>query len=218
MQFFIDSADPELIRKYWDLGLIDGVTTNPTLAVKVGRPFKELVHEIFAIVNGPISLEVLSTDYDGIMREAHALSVLNANVVVKIPLIPEGLKAVKALSQEGIKTNVTLVFQPAQAILAAKAGATYVSPFVGRLEDIGQESPTLLDEIVTIYHNYGFQTKVLAASIRDVRDVVSAALFGADVATIPPEVLEKMCKHPLTDKGLQQFLDDYKNSGFEPLV
>jgi transaldolase len=156
MKFFIDSADPEQIRKYWDLGIIDGVTTNPSLAVKVGRPFKDLVHEIFNIVDGPISLEVLSTDYEGIMREAHALALLHKNVVVKIPMIPEGIKAVKALSAEGIKTNVTLVFQPIQAILAAKAGATYVSPFLGRLEDIGQGSPELLEEIVEIFQNYGF--------------------------------------------------------------
>lgn len=218
MKYFIDSADPEQIKKYWDLGIIDGVTTNPSLAVKVGRPFKELVHEIFAIVDGPISLEVLSTDYEGIMREARALALLHKNVVVKIPMLPDGIKAVKALSAEGIKTNVTLVFQPAQAILAAKAGATYVSPFVGRLEDIGQESPDLLSEIVTIFQNYGFTTEVLAASIRDVRDVVVAGLIGADVATVPPQILEKMFKHPLTDSGLKTFLDDYQKSGFEPLV
>lgn len=218
MKFFIDSADPEQIRKYYEMGMIDGVTTNPSLAVKVGRPFKDLVHEILTIVDGPISLEVLSTDYDGIMREAHALALLHKNVVVKIPMLPEGIKAVKALSAEGIKTNVTLVFQPAQALLAAKAGATYVSPFVGRLEDIGQESTTLLQEIVAIYENYGFTTNVLAASIRDVRDVVSAALIGADVATIPPEILAKMAQHPLTDAGLAKFLNDYKNSGFEPIV
>lgn len=218
MKFFIDSADPEQIRKYYEMGMIDGVTTNPSLAVKVGRPFKDLVHEILTIVDGPISLEVLSTDYDGIMREAHALALLHKNVVVKIPMLPEGIKAVKALSAEGIKTNVTLVFQPAQALLAAKAGATYVSPFVGRLEDIGQESTTLLQEIVAIYANYGFTTNVLAASIRDVRDVVSAALIGADVATIPPEILAKMAQHPLTDAGLAKFLNDYKTSGFEPIV
>jgi transaldolase len=218
MQFFIDTADPAEIKKYWDMGLIDGVTTNPSLASKVGRPFKDLVKEIFSIVNGPISLEVLSTDYEGIMREAKSLSLLNANVVVKVPLIPEGLKAVKALSGEGIKTNVTLVFSTSQALLAAKAGATYVSPFLGRLDDIGQDSSMLLEEIVTIMANYDFPTKVLAASIRSSRQVALAALLGADVATIPPQILEKLAQHPLTDKGLEQFLKDYKEAGLEPLV
>jgi transaldolase len=200
------------------MGLIDGVTTNPSLASQVGRPFKELVTEIFSIVNGPISLEVLSTDFDGIMREAKSLSLLNANVVVKVPLIPEGLKAVKALSSEGIKTNVTLVFSTSQALLAAKAGATYVSPFLGRLDDIGQDSSLLLEEIVTVMANYDFPTKVLAASIRSSRQVALAALLGADVATIPPAILEKLAQHPLTDKGLEKFLKDYKEAGLEPLV
>jgi transaldolase len=218
MQLFIDSADPEQIRKYWDLGIIDGVTTNPSLAVKVGRPFKDLVQEIFTIVDGPISLEVLSTDYDGMMREAHALAILNKNVVVKVPMLPDGVKAVKALSREGIKTNMTLVFQPAQALLAAKAGATYVSPFLGRLEDIGEDSKEVLEQIVQIFSNYNFETKVLAASIRSTRDVAMAALIGANVATVPPEILEKLYKHPLTDKGIEQFLKDYQSSGFEPLV
>jgi len=218
MQFFIDTADPAEIKKYWDMGLIDGVTTNPSLASQVGRPFKELVTEIFSIVNGPISLEVLSTDFEGIMREAKSLSLLNANVVVKVPLIPEGLKAVKALSSEGIKTNVTLVFSTSQALLAAKAGATYVSPFLGRLDDIGQDSSLLLEEIVTVMANYDFPTKVLAASIRSSRQVALAALLGADVATIPPAILEKLAQHPLTDKGLEKFLKDYKEAGLEPLV
>ncbi|HOY46649.1 MAG TPA: fructose-6-phosphate aldolase [Candidatus Dojkabacteria bacterium] len=218
MQFFIDTADPAEIKKYWDMGLIDGVTTNPSLASQVGRPFKELVKEIFGIVNGPISLEVLSTDFEGIMREAKSLSLLNANVVVKVPLIPEGLKAVKALSSEGIKTNVTLVFSTSQALLAAKAGATYVSPFLGRLDDIGQDSSLLLEEIVTVMANYDFPTKVLAASIRSSRQVALAALLGADVATIPPAILEKLAQHPLTDKGLEKFLKDYKEAGLEPLV
>ena len=218
MQFFIDTADPAEIKKYWDMGLIDGVTTNPSLASKVGRPFKDLVKEIFTIVNGPISLEVLATDTENILREARSLALLNANVVVKVPLIPEGLKAVKILSSEGIKTNVTLVFSPAQALLAAKAGASYVSPFLGRLEDIGQDSLLLLEEIVTIMANYDLQTKVLAASIRSTRQVAEAALIGADVATIPPEILAKLSQHPLTDKGLEQFLADYKKSGMEPLV
>jgi len=218
MKFFIDCADPAEVKKYWELGMIDGVTTNPTLATKVGRPFKDLVREILAIVDGPVSLEVLSKDYDGIMREARALSLLHKNVVVKVPLIAEGLKAVKDLSKENIKTNVTLVFSPAQALLAGKAGATYVSPFLGRLDDIGQDSMQLLDEIVTIMANYDFPTQVLAASIRSTRQVTEAALIGADVATIPPEVLEKLYQHPLTDKGLERFLADWQKSGFEPLV
>ena len=218
MQFFIDTADPSEIKKYWDMGLIDGVTTNPSLASQVGRPFKDLVKEIFTIVNGPISLEVLATDFDGIMREAKSLSLLNTNVVVKVPLILEGLKAVKALSSEGIKTNVTLVFSTSQALLAAKAGATYVSPFLGRLDDIGQDSSMLLEEIVTVMANYDFPTKVLAASIRSSRQVALAALLGADVATIPPQILEKLAQHPLTDKGLERFLKDYKEAGLEPLV
>lgn len=218
MKFFIDSADPELIKKYLELGMVDGVTTNPTLASKVGRPFKDLAHEILALVDGPVSLEVLSTDYEGILREARALALLHKNVVVKIPMITEGLKAVKTLSAEGIKTNVTLIFSSAQALLAAKAGATYVSPFLGRLDDIGDESDDLLTEIVTIFQNYDIKTFVLAASIRSVSQVELAALIGADVATIPPEVMEKLSKHPLTDVGLAKFLEDYKNSGFEPLV
>ena len=218
MKFFVDSADPAEVKKYWDLGLIDGVTTNPTLATKVGRPFKDLVKEILAIVDGPVSLEVLSKDYDGIMREARALSLLHKNVVVKVPMLPDGIKAVKDLSKENIKTNVTLVFSPAQALLAGKAGASYVSPFLGRLDDIGQDSMLLLEEIVTIMANYDFPTQVLAASIRSTRQVAEAALIGADVATVPPEILEKLYQHPLTDKGLERFLADWQKSGFEPIV
>ena len=218
MKFFIDSADPEQIKKYWDAGIIDGVTTNPTLATKVGRPFKDLVLEILAIVDGPVSLEVLSTDCEGMLREGRGLSLLHKNVVVKIPMIPEGVKAAKILSSEGIKTNVTLVFSPAQALLAAKVGATYVSPFLGRLDDIGENSLAMLKEIVTIFDRYNFPTNVLAASIRSTRQVEEVAMAGADVATIPPEVLEKLFKHPLTDKGLEQFLADYQKSGMEPLV
>jgi transaldolase len=218
MKFFIDCADPVQIKKYWDAGIIDGVTTNPTLATKVGRPFKDLVLEILAIVDGPVSLEVLSTDHENIIKEARSLSLLHKNVIVKVPLIEEGIRAVKQLSGEGIKTNVTLCFSPAQAILAAKAGATYVSPFLGRLEDIGEESMMMLKEIVQIFDRYNFATNVLAASIRTVRQVEEAAMIGADVATIPPEVLEKLYKHPLTDKGLEQFLADYQKSGMEPLI
>jgi len=218
MKLFIDSADPEQIKKYWEAGIIDGVTTNPTLATKVGRPFKDLVLEILAIVDGPISLEVLSTDYEGILKEARSLSLLHKNVVVKVPIIPEGIKAVTQLSREGIKTNVTLVFSPAQALLAGKAGATYVSPFLGRLDDIGENSLNMLKEIVAIFDRYNFPTNVLAASIRSTRQVEEVAIAGADVATIPPEVLEKLYKHPLTDKGLEQFLADYQKSGMAPLI
>jgi len=218
MKIFIDTADPVLIKKYWDAGIIDGVTTNPSLAAKVGRPFKDLVLEILAIVDGPISLEVLSTDYEGILREARSLALLHKNVVVKVPLIPEGIKAVKTLSSEGIKTNVTLVFSASQALLAAKAGATYVSPFLGRLDDIGENSLNLLKDIVAIFDKFNFATNVLAASIRSSRQVEEAAIIGADVATIPPEILESLYKHPLTDKGIEKFLSDYKNSGMEPLV
>lgn len=218
MKIFIDTADTSEIIKYWDAGIIDGVTTNPSLASKVNKPFKEVVTEILSIVNGPISLEVLSTEYEDILREARSLALLNANVVVKIPFIEDGIKAVKVLSREGIKTNVTLVFQPAQAILAAKVGATYVSPFIGRLNDIGQDGFLMLEEIVEIYNNYNFKTEVLAASIRSVRDVVNAAQIGSDIITIPPEILGKMYKHPLTDSGLAKFLEDYKNSNFEPIV
>jgi len=218
MKFFIDSADPEQIKKFWDLGIIDGVTTNPTLATKVGRPFKDLVLEILAIVDGPISVEVLSTDYENILKEARSLSLLHKNIVVKIPLIPDGVRAVKVLSGEGIKTNVTLIFSPAQALLAAKAGATYVSPFLGRLDDIGENSLEMIKEIIAIFDKYQFPTNVLAASIRSTRQVEDVAIAGADVATIPPEILEKLYKHPLTDKGLEQFLADYKNSGQEPII
>jgi transaldolase len=218
MKFFIDSADPEQIKKYWDLGIIDGVTTNPSLATKVGRPFKDLVLEILAIVDGPISLEVLSTDYENILKEARSISLLHKNVVVKIPMIPDGVRAVKVLSAENIKTNVTLIFNPSQALLAAKAGATYVSPFLGRLDDIGEDSINMLKEIVTIFDRYNFATNVLAASIRSTRMVEEAAMVGADVATIPPEILEKLYKHPLTDKGIEQFLADYAKSGMAPLI
>ncbi len=218
MKIFIDTADPSLIKKYWDMGMIDGVTTNPSLASKVGRPFEDVVKEIFQTVDGPISLEVLSTDFEGILREARSLALLNKNVVVKIPLIEEGLKAVKVLSKEDIKTNVTLVFSANQALLAAKAGATYISPFLGRLDDNGENGLEVLKEIVDIVHGYKFSSMVLAASIRSDAMVKQVALIGADVATIPPEILEKLSKHELTTKGLEKFLNDYKEAGLKPLV
>jgi len=218
MQIFIDSADPEQVKKYYDLGIIDGVTTNPTLATQVGRPYRDLVTEILGTVDGPISLEVLGTKFDEMMREARGLAALHKNVIVKIPMLPEGIKAVKALAAEGIKTNVTLVFSPTQALLAAKAGAYFVSPFIGRIDDIASEGVDLIREIRLIYDNYNFQAKILAASIRLPRQVALVAMAGADIATIPPDVIDKLFKHPLTDIGLARFLEDFKASGQQPLV
>lgn len=218
MKIFIDTADPEQIKTYYDTGIIDGVTTNPTLATQVGRPYKEIVGEILAMVDGPVSLEVLGTEYDEIMREAKGLAALNKNVVVKVPMIPAGIKAVKALSAEGIRTNVTLVFSATQALLAAKAGAYFVSPFIGRVSDISYDGTELINEIRLIYDNYKFETQILAASIRSPRDVALVALSGADIVTIPPDVIDKLFKHPLTDIGLKRFLDDFKASGQQPLV
>ena len=207
MQIFIDSADPAEIRKYYELGIIDGVTTNPTLAAKVSRPYREMVDEILSFVNGPVSLEVLGTTYDEMLREARGLAQLNPNVYVKIPMLSEGIKVVKALAAEGIKTNVTLVFSPTQALFAAKAGANFVSPFIGRFDDAAHDGMVVLKEIVQIFKNYQFPAKVLAASIRSPRHLAEAALIGADIATVSPDALEKSFKHPLTDKGLQAFLD-----------
>lgn len=218
MKLFIDTADPAVIREYYDLGIIDGVTTNPTLATKVGRPYKEIVHEIFEIVDGPISLEVLGTEFDDIMREAHGLAALNDNVVVKVPMIKDGIKAVSQLSKEGIKTNVTLIFSPTQAYLAAKAGATYVSPFIGRVDDISGDGVELIGEIRTIFDNAGYETNILAASDRTPRHVALSAMYGADVATVKPENIEKMFKHPMTDIGLDRFIKDFMDSGLEALV
>lgn len=210
MKFFIDSANINHIKEAASYGLLDGVTTNPSLVAKEGKDFRELLEEIVKIVDGPISAEVVSTDYDGILKEARELSKIHKNIVVKIPLIKEGIKAVKTLSSEGIKTNVTLCFSAPQAILAAKAGATYVSPFVGRLDDIGHEGMDLIAQIVQIYKNYNFKTEVIVASIRHPLHVVEAALMGAHIATIPFDVIEKLFKHPLTDIGLEKFLSDWK--------
>ena len=182
----------------------------PTLVAKEGRDFKELLNEIVEVVDGPISAEVVSTDYDGMMKEAKELAAIHKNIVIKIPLIPEGIKAVKALSAEGIKTNVTLCFSASQALLAAKAGATYISPFVGRLDDISHSGMQLIEQIITIYDNYGYQTEVLVASIRHPLHLVEAAELGADVATIPFAVIKKLFNHPLTDSGLDKFLSDWK--------
>lgn len=210
MKFFIDTANVKEIKEANALGLVDGVTTNPSLVAKEGRDFKDLIKEICTIVDGPISAEVVSLDADGMIKEARELSKIHKNIVVKIPMTPEGLKAVKVVSKEGIKTNITLVFSPSQALLAAKAGATYVSPFVGRLDDISHVGMDLIEQILIIFDNYGFETEVIVASIRNPLHVVDAALMGAHVATIPYNVMLQLSKHPLTDIGIKKFLDDWE--------
>ena len=212
MKFFIDTANINEIKEAASYGLLDGVTTNPSLVAKEGKNFRELLDEIIKIVDGPISAEVVSTDYDGIMKEARELAKIHKNIVVKVPLIKEGIKAVKSLSDEGINTNVTLCFSPSQALLAAKAGAAYISPFVGRLDDISHDGMGLVQQIVQIYENYDFKTQVLVASVRHPLHLVDAALMGAHVATMPFDVIEKLFKHPLTDLGLEKFLNDWKKS------
>jgi len=211
MKFFIDTANIEEIKEAASIGILDGVTTNPSLVAREGKDFKELLNEIIEIVDGPISAEAVSMDYDGIIKEAKELAAIHKNIVVKVPLIKEGIKAVKSLSEIGIKTNVTLCFSATQAILAAKAGATYISPFVGRLDDISQTGMDLIEQIVTIYKNYNFATEVLVASIRNPLHIVEAGMIGADVVTIPFSVIEKLFKHPLTDIGIEKFLSDWEN-------
>lgn len=210
MKFFIDTANIGEIKEAAALGILDGVTTNPSLVSKEGKDFRKLLDEILKIVNGPISAEVISTDYDGILKEARELAAIHKNIVVKIPLIKEGLKALKTLSEEGVKVNVTLCFSPTQAILAAKAGATYISPFIGRLDDISTSGMDLISQVVQIYRNYEFETQVLVASVRHPLHVVEAALIGAEVCTIPFAVINKLFNHPLTDIGLERFLNDWK--------
>ncbi len=210
MEFFIDTADIEEIREAKQLGLVDGVTTNPSLVAKTGKDFDTVINEICREVNGPISLEVVSVKFKGMIEEARKLSKIDENIVVKIPMIPEGLKALKSLSEEGIKTNCTLVFSPLQALLAAKAGATYVSIFVGRLDDISHIGMDIVEQVVTIYENYGYETEVLVASVRNPLHVLDAALMGADVVTVPFGVLKQFIHHPLTDVGLERFLGDWK--------
>jgi len=212
MKFFIDTANLDEIREAAELGILDGVTTNPSLVAKekYDISFKDLIKEICKVVPGPVSAEVVSTDVEGMMNEAHDLAKIASNVVVKIPLIKDGLKAVKRLKAEGIKTNVTLCFSASQALLAAKAGASFISPFIGRLDDISQEGMELIEQIVTIYGNYGFDTEVLVASVRHPIHVVQAALLGADIVTMPFKVIDQLIKHPLTDIGLQKFLADWK--------
>jgi transaldolase len=215
MKIFIDTADLDEIKELASWGVIDGVTTNPTLVAKSGRPFNEIIDEIFKIVNGPISLEVVSENSDDMVKEAKSLvskvtEKYRKNVAIKIPMTSEGLKAVKKLSNLGIKTNVTLVFSANQALLAAKAGAGFVSPFIGRLDDIGQEGMKIVEEIMEIFTNYDIETEVIVASIRHPIHVIDAARIGADIATIPPGVIRKMVNHSLTDVGIKRFLDDWK--------
>lgn len=210
MKFFIDTANLDEIKEAASLGILDGVTTNPSLVSKEGKDFRKLLDEILKLVDGPVSAEVISTDYEGILKEGRDLAKIHKNIVVKIPLIKEGLKACKTLTSEGIKVNVTLCFSPTQAILAAKAGATYISPFVGRLDDISTSGMDLISQIVQIYRNYNYTTQVLVASVRHPLHVVEAALMGADVCTIPFDVIKKMFNHPLTDIGLEKFLGDWK--------
>lgn len=212
MKFFIDTANINEIKEAAALGILDGVTTNPSLVSKEGKDFRKLLDEILALVDGPVSAEVISTDYNGILKEARDYASIHHNIVVKVPLIKEGLKAVKTLSAEGIKTNVTLCFSPSQALLAAKAGATYISPFVGRLDDVSTSGMDLISQIVQIYRNYDFKTQVLVASIRHPLHVVEAALMGADVCTMPFNVIDKLFNHPLTDIGLEKFLSDWKKT------
>jgi transaldolase len=210
MKFFIDTANVNEIREAESLGILDGVTTNPSLVAKEGKPFKETILEILSIVDGPVSVEVVAIDKDGMLKEAHDFAKWGKNVVIKLPTTREGVKACKALSDEGIKTNLTLCFSPNQALLVAKAGATYVSPFVGRLDDISQDGMAVIRQIVEIYDIHGYDTQVLAASIRHPMHVVDAALAGAHVATIPAKIIDMMFNHPLTDKGLAAFLKDWE--------
>ena len=211
MKFFIDTADLDEIKEANDLGVLDGVTTNPSLVRKVGNVnFHDHIVKICEIVDGDVSAEVTATDYEGILSEGRTLAKLHDNVVVKVPLILDGIKAIKTFSEEGIRTNCTLCFSAPQALIAAKAGATYISPFIGRLDDISHNGMELIEQIVQIYQNYGLETEVLAASIRHPMHVVESALVGADVATMPLKVIKALLKHPLTDRGLERFLEDWK--------
>lgn len=213
MKFFADTAEVKDIQELNDLGLLDGVTTNPSLIAKSGRKFKDVIAEICSIVDGPVSAEVVSLDYDGMMREAADLRKIAKNVTIKVPLTLDGLKACKALTSDGCMVNVTLCFSAIQALLAAKAGATFISPFIGRLDDIHLDGTELIAEIRQIYDNYAFDTEILAASVRTPLHVKQVALIGADVATCPPSVIKGLVRHPLTDKGIEQFLADWKKTG-----
>jgi transaldolase len=213
MEFFLDTADLNELRTGVGWGMVDGATTNPSLVAKQGKRYLDAVKEVAELVPGPVSGEVLATDYDGMLAQAKKLVALAKNVVIKVPLTPDGLRACRTLRGEGTPVNVTLCFSAAQALLAAKAGATYISPFVGRLDDVGQDGMQLIDEVITIYRAYGFQTKVLVASVRHPIHVVQAAKMGAEVATMPFKVLEQLYKHPLTDSGLDKFIGDWKKTG-----
>lgn len=210
MKFFIDTANVDEIRDAHAMGMIDGVTTNPTLIAKSGRDFREVIAKICEIVDGPVSAEAVSLDAEGMISEGRDLVKIHKNIVVKIPMTVDGLKAVGVLSAEGIATNVTLVFSALQALMAAKAGATYVSPFVGRLDDLSSDGMEIIEQIVTIFDNYGFQTEIIVASIRSPMHVLKSAMIGADIATIPYDVIGKLASHPLTDKGIQAFLADWE--------
>jgi transaldolase len=212
MKFFIDTAEVTEIRAAAALGLVDGVTTNPSLVAKSGRDFREVLTEITGIIDGPISAEVIALDSEGMLAEGRVLAKIHDNIVVKVPLTEEGLKATRVFSREGIKTNVTLAFSPLQALLAAKAGATFVSPFVGRLDDIGHEGLEGVEQIRTIFDNYGYATEIIVASVRSPMHVLNAALIGADIATIPFSVMRQLAKHPLTDIGIEKFLADWQKT------
>ncbi|MGD9329766.1 MAG: fructose-6-phosphate aldolase [Desulfobacterales bacterium] len=213
MKFFIDTANIDEIKEAFAMGMVDGVTTNPTLIAREKGDFKAIITQICGIVDGPVSAEVISLDMEGMVGEARELAQIHANIVVKIPMTTDGLKAVRTLTAEGIKTNVTLVFSAMQALMAAKAGASYVSPFVGRLDDLSQEGMQLIEQIVDIFENYAYDTEIIVASIRNPMHVLDSALIGADIATIPFKVLKHLAAHPLTDKGIQAFLDDWKAAG-----
>jgi transaldolase len=211
MKFFIDTANVEEIKKGLEMGLVDGVTTNPTLLSKEKKNPDAVIGKILSVVDGPVSLEVIATDTKGMCEEARKLASLGTNAVIKIPMTEEGIKAVRTLSQEGIKTNVTLIFQPVQALIAAKAGATYVSPFIGRIDDISLRGMDIVEDILVIFSNYMFETEVIVASIRNPLHVLQAALLGADIATIPFNVLRQLMNHPLTDIGIERFLKDWQS-------
>ena len=213
MKIFLDSADIDEIKAYTSTGLVDGVTTNPSLIAKSGRNILDTISEICDLIDGPVSAEVTATDFDTMLKEGKKLAALAKNVTVKVPLTEDGLRTCRALSDAGTQVNVTLCFTAGQALLAAKSGATFISPFVGRLDDLGQDGVGLIEEICTIYNNFGYDTEVLVASVRSSQHVVDAAMMGADVVTLPPKIMGALYKHPLTDKGLDAFLVDWKNTG-----